>query len=203
MGEGVLSLSFAFVPLVSSVFLSFVLASSLDMSFFFAHPWPSSLPVLLLSLPRSFRPRRFSRFFYLLLDFFFFCASVRCMCTTGPCVKVHRPNKPRTDWLALQPPRTPFALLTVRLSIPCDPLRDTMLTVPAVSLSLFPPVLFDGVVFIALVRWLSSSFTRRLINHWLDWHRYRESCPSWTSIFSSLFFFSPSHSYPRRDILSF
>lgn len=102
-----------------------------------------------------------STFFWI----FFFCASVRCMCTTGPCVKVHRPNKPRTDWLALQPPRTPFALLTVRLSIPCDPLRDTMLTVPAVSLSLFPPVLFDGVVFIALVRWLSSSFTRRLINH--------------------------------------
>ena len=110
-----LSLSFAFVPLVSSVFLSFVLASSLDMSFFFAHPWPSSLPVLLLSLPRSFLPRRFSRFFYLLLDFFFVRVYDACVPQDHVLRSIVQTNREPTGW-PFNPlePRSPFSLFACR-----------------------------------------------------------------------------------------
>lgn len=96
----------------------------------------------------------------------FFCEYTMHVYHTGPRVKVHRPNKPRTDRLALQPPPTP--VFPSHCS-PVDSLRSSSrYNAHHACLCLsssFSTLLFDDVVFIPLVRWLPSSFARRLINH--------------------------------------
>ena len=105
-----LSLS-AFVPLCPSLFSP---SPSLDTSFFFTHPWPSCPYLSFFYLSTSVASNRCSPLSLFLLPLslssslsFFLRVYHMHVYHTGPRVKVHRPNKPRTDRLALQPPPTP------------------------------------------------------------------------------------------------